>query len=339
MNTPQAPDPYATAAAQTASNKETAGYQQSLNMTNQVTPYGSVNYNQTGTAANGAPQYTAKTALSPEMQGLVGKGINNAQGNANLEGTLLGNSQAALSHPLDLSYGATEQHLNDMNRQTLDPQWAQLGEQNEQKLYDRGLTPGSAGYDASMRDFSNQRQNAYNSMYLQGHQTAVNDLTQQYNSPLNALSALRSNSQVQQPGVGQTPTPPQTGVAGTNVSGLVEQNYQNQLQSSSSTMGGLFGLGGSVLGGLAGGPFGAALGGSMFGSPLQQFYSDRRLKKNITYLGKAKNLLPLYSFEYVWGGGEKTGHMADEVEILYPHAVFNAGEFKAVNYGALQWAS
>ena len=224
-----------------------AGYQQALNMTNQVTPYGSVRYNQTGTAANGAPQYTGTTTLSPEMQGLVDSNIGNARANSNIEGNLLSNAQSTMSKPLDLSWGATEQNLDALNQHTMDPQWARQHDQTEQSLYDRGITPGSEQYTQAMGDFSNQRQNAYNSMYLQGHNTAVNDITQQYNSPLNSLSALRSNSQVSQPGVGQTAPTTQTGVGGTNVSGLVEQNYQDQLKASSASMGGLFGLGSTFL--------------------------------------------------------------------------------------------
>ena len=46
--TPKAPDPAQTAAAQTASNKETAYWNAVLNNVNQVTPYGNLTYKQTG---------------------------------------------------------------------------------------------------------------------------------------------------------------------------------------------------------------------------------------------------------------------------------------------------
>lgn len=245
--TPDAPDPYATAAAQTASNKETANYQQKLNMVNQNTPYGSLKYSQTGTDPNtGAPTWTADTTLSPELKGLVDSNIGNAQGNSNLEHSLLGNVQNTLSKPLDLSWGATEQNLNDLGRKTIDPQYQQAGDQLEQKLYDQGLRPGQAAYDQQMTNFNNQKQSAYNNLYLTGHQQAVNDLSQEYNSPLNALTALRSNSQVSQPGIGQTQTP-QTGVQGTNVSGIINDAYKMQAGQSNAMMGGLFGTAGSLI--------------------------------------------------------------------------------------------
>lgn len=50
---PKAPDPTKTADAQTASNEATALYQAQLNNVNQVTPYGSLTYSQTG----GQPTY------------------------------------------------------------------------------------------------------------------------------------------------------------------------------------------------------------------------------------------------------------------------------------------
>lgn len=218
-------------------------------MVNQHTPYGSTDYAQTGTTSDGTPQFTGTTTLSPQLGGLVDKGISNAQGNANLEGSLLGNSSANLSHPLDLSYGATEQHLDELGRHTLDPQFQQGQDQLEQKLYNQGVRPGSEAYNNQMGIFNHGKAQAYDGMYLGGHQQAVSDLQAAYNSPLNALTALRSNSQVSQPGIGagQPPTP-QTSVQGTNVAGIYNQAYQDQASQSSAAMGGLFGLGGSAIG-------------------------------------------------------------------------------------------
>jgi hypothetical protein len=79
MDTPSAPappDPVATAAAQGNMNQNTATTQQLLNMTNQVTPDGSLTYNQSGnnsfTGADGksytVPQFTATQTLSPTQQ-------------------------------------------------------------------------------------------------------------------------------------------------------------------------------------------------------------------------------------------------------------------------------
>ena len=259
VSTPSPPNPVTTAQAQGTINKDTAISQSELNNVNQNTPYGSIAYNQTGTAGDGTPQFTATTTLSPQLQALENSNISNAQGNSNLEGQLQGNAASTLATPLNLGPNATSAYLDKLNQSTMDPQWSTSQDQLDQQLYDKGVTPGSEAYDTAMRNFSQQKSDAYNNMYLQGQNTAMTALEAQYNEPLNALAALQSGSQVSQPGVGQTAQTAQTGIQPANYAGLVQSNYQNQLQSSNAAMGGMFGLGGSLLGGAARNGFG--LGG------------------------------------------------------------------------------
>lgn len=66
--------------------------------------------------------------------------------------------------------------------------------------------------------------------------------------------------------------------------------------------------------------------------------SDRRLKSHIKRVGvDAKTGLNLYEFTYKWLPDQRfVGVMADEVELVYPHAVHVLDDgFKAVDYGAL----
>ena len=65
---PTPPDPVATANAQGAANKEAAIASQELSMVNQVSPYGNLNFDQTRTSAEGTPQYTATSTLTPSGQ-------------------------------------------------------------------------------------------------------------------------------------------------------------------------------------------------------------------------------------------------------------------------------
>lgn len=67
---PPPPDPYATADAQAGVNKETAIAQANLNRINQVTPEGTISYNQIGTNSDGTPQYQQVMQYSPEQQAL-----------------------------------------------------------------------------------------------------------------------------------------------------------------------------------------------------------------------------------------------------------------------------
>jgi len=77
---------------------------------------------------------------------------------------------------------------------------------------------------------------------------------------------------------------------------------------------------------------GAQLGAAWLGK------SDRRLKENIQPIGTDERTgLNLYEFSYKNGSGKRfIGVMADEVEKLYPEAVFEMPDgYKAVNYAAL----
>jgi hypothetical protein len=68
------------------------------------------------------------------MAALYRSNIANAQSTSELEKALLANAQGRLSQPLDLSWGATEAKLNELNSQTLDPQWARAQTELDQQL-------------------------------------------------------------------------------------------------------------------------------------------------------------------------------------------------------------
>lgn len=64
-------------------------------------------------------------------------------------------------------------------------------------------------------------------------------------------------------------------------------------------------------------------------------FSDRRLKRDVSLLGRLADGLGLYRWTYLWGE-PATGVMADEVERLRPWALGPVvGGFATVNYGAL----
>lgn len=265
QDSPTPPDPYQTAAAQTKSNLATATANQNLNMVDQTNAKGSLNYTQNGTNPDGTPKYTAATTLSAPMQGIFDK-------STGLVNSLLGGSAGgALSgKPLDLSYNGTTAALDKLSHARLDPQWQQNTDMNEAKLAAQGVVPGMAGYDAAMRNFNSAKNDAYNSANLANYQTSSNNALSEYNAPLNTLGSVYgvANS-AGSPTFGSTPT---TNVAGTNVSGLVEQNYQQQSQNANAANGQMAGLIGTGLG-VAAAPFtgGASLGlsgamGGLFGT-------------------------------------------------------------------------
>ena len=67
---PKAPDPVATAQAQTAMNKETAVANANLNRIDQYTPQGSLTFKQTGVNSDGTPRYASYQQYSPGEQKL-----------------------------------------------------------------------------------------------------------------------------------------------------------------------------------------------------------------------------------------------------------------------------
>lgn len=257
---PAPPDPVATAKAQGDMNQNTATTQQLLNMTNQVTPYGNLSYNQTGTnnftGADGrsysVPQFTATTTLSPEQQNLYNLSTKTQSNLGNIGVEQSDKVRNILNTPWDLNASINNQQA-DIQRSLLDPVWKQRENQLQQRLADQGINVGSEAYTNAQRDFGMQRDNAYNSALLASRSQAATEATAQRNQPLNEISALLSNSQVQQPNFVGTP---QTNVAPIDYTGLVNNNYQGQMaqyQSDQQKQGALYGALGSMAGTALGG--------------------------------------------------------------------------------------
>ena len=60
--------------------------------------------------------------------------------------------------------------------------------------------------------------------------------------------------------------------------------------------------------------------GAIMSAIMMAAMSDIRLKKNITKIGKYKGL-DVIEFEYIWGGGKRTGLIAQQVKKVMPDAV------------------
>jgi len=310
---PEAPDPYATAQAQSQFNKDTAQYQQSLNMVNQVGPWGSTTYDQTGTAANGAPQYTQTTQYNPAQQAIFDKTTQTQTNLADLATQQSSMFKDYLADPFSFTNDDASNWSYDLASQRILPQQQQDTEALRSQLINSGLRPGTAAYDREMTRNQQGDRDQLNQLALQGRSQAFGEAQATRAAPINELSALLSGSQVGSPTGGFTAAP-QTSVGGVDYSGLVSQNYQNQLQSSQSGLGGLFGLAGS-------------LGSAAI------MASDVRVKTDITRVGSLDNGLPVYAYRYITGGPMQIGVMAQDVEKGNPEAVVEIGGIKHVDYG------
>lgn len=326
---PKAPDPKETAAAQTGTNVTTALANAQLGNVNQYGPDGSVTYTTNGSRSfrdptSGAtydiPQYVQTTTLSPEQQAI--KAQNDA---ASLNLGTIANQQSNflkdyLAKPVSLDTAATEARTMELANQRLAPVVAQRNEDLRTRLANQGIKAGSEAYDREINNFNQGTNDAYNQLILQGHGQAVQDILTQRNQPLNEISALMSGSQVGMPQFGAGTNQPSLPTV--DYSGLVEQNYQNQLgayntqmQQTNGILGGLFGLGGKLIG-----------------------LSDERAKKNIKKVGEM-NGHKLYSYKYKKGKGDGKHHVgviAQEVEKKRPDAVSERPDgLKQVDYGKL----
>jgi hypothetical protein len=218
-----------------------------VNQTNQVTPDGNLTYAQTGTNSfvdsNGktitVPQFTATTTLSPQQQQ-----IKNESDAASLNLGKLANQQSAalgtqLSEPFSYTTSDAENYAYNLGKERLDPKFTQDKDTLRTQLIASGLRPGTEAYDQQMAQFGQTENDAYDQLALGAQQQGYNQALTTYNEPLNAISALMSGSQVQNPTFTSTPT---ANVAGVDYTGLVNTNYQQQVQAANAKMGGLFGL-------------------------------------------------------------------------------------------------
>jgi hypothetical protein len=101
-SSPPAPDYAAAATAQAAANKDAAQYNSELNRVNQVTPYGSLTWNQS-TGADGKPVWTQTMALSPEQQALQAGQDKLSQSYLNTANSAVGRVSDAMATPFDTS--------------------------------------------------------------------------------------------------------------------------------------------------------------------------------------------------------------------------------------------
>lgn len=280
------------AGQQLGANVNTAIANAWLNNTNQVTPYGTLTYTEAGRhpIADGvvAPQFTAETKLNPAGQKLQDTTMAITQGTADLAKDYVGRIGAATAQPFSYDgMPGAPQYDEGYRRQQIDaitqraqPQMDRDRAALEQRLADQGIGISDPAYRTAMDQYQRGVNDFRLGADIQGGNSAaqqygleantrdraINEALQARNQPINEVSALLgTGTGVQQPNFVNTP---QTQVAPVDVVGAYNMEAQQRLaqqqmaqSGSNAMMGGLFGLGGSILGGLAGGPMGASLGG------------------------------------------------------------------------------
>lgn len=322
---PPAPD-YEKAAEATAAG----------NRVNQITPYGSLKYTETGVDSQGNPQFTANVELSPDQQRLLEQQNRTSLGLGELQDMGLGYVKSMISKPFDTSglpqtgIDVGENMTNAVMRR-LQPTIQMEKEQFDAQMANQGIPLGSEAYQNAKRMFDERQNDKITSAIIQGTDTGLraraqgfNELGYMRNEPINTLSAVRSGSQVTNPNFVTTP-------AGADYLGAAQSGYNAQLSASNAQNAAK----NSFTSGLM------SLGGTLGGAAIMA--SDIRTKENIKAIGWLPNGLPVYEYEYKpefknrWGHGKQVGVMAQEVEQVMPEAVIEHPDgYKMVNYGALQ---
>jgi hypothetical protein len=338
---PSAPAPpdYRAAAQETAAgNIDAARVATAANRVNQITPYGSLKYDITGSDPYGNPTYTATQSLSPAQQQLLDYQNQASIGLGKLAGQGLGYVENMLQTPFDTSKLPTtgfnpSQSYQDAYMQRLAPQLQQGREQVQQRLANQGIDIGSEAYNRAMMQQAQRENDLLLGATTQGfgvgqqaRQSALQEQAYLRNEPLNTLSAVRTGAQVQGPQFVNSYN--QATTQGPDILGASQMGYNAQMgdfnakQAAQANLNqGLFSLGGSAM-----------------------MMSDIRLKENIKPVGVMPNGLTLYTFEYVdeikshplAGEGVHVGVMAQEVEQVFPYAVKTLDDgYKVVDYGLL----
>jgi len=316
VSTPKPESAASQAAAQSGLNRDTALTQQQINQVNQITPDGSLTYNQTGTSSfvdsNGrtvtTPTYTATTSLSPGQQAIKDQSDKASLGLGTLANQQIASLQDTLSKPFAFDNNDASNWSYDLASQRILPQQQQNQEALRAQLTAQGIRPGTAAYNSEMQRLTNANTDQLNQLALNGRGQAFQEALTQYNNPVNTISALTSGAQVQNPNFVSTP---QAQVAGADYIGASNNNYQAQAKTAAAANGGLFGL------------FSSGIG----------LLSDIRAKENISPVGVLDNGFTVYQYRYTGHPEYHIGLMAQEVELSKPEAVYTGEDgLKRVRY-------
>jgi hypothetical protein len=224
-------------AQQTAANED--AYQQQLTSgahTGQDTPFGTLQYVQTGVDDKGNPQYTAVSKLSPQEQALLTQlqGTQQAAGQMG-QGLLKSVDYSKAPDFASMSSGLTKDMI-DKQLAYLQPDMDRQIAQLDTKMRNQGLTPGTEAYDNEIRNLRNQQEMQKANIAAQGFTTAFNAARQQYMTPMEIASQL---TQMGSPAnlTGSFTQTPQPNLQPANVIGAAQAAAQNNMGVYNAQMG------------------------------------------------------------------------------------------------------
>lgn len=183
------PDYTGAAQATAAGNLDAARAATAANRVNQITPYGSLKYAETGTDKYGNPTWTATTALSPEQQQLYNYDVQSSLGLGALQGKGLDYVSQMIDQPFSTS--SLPQLSSQLNAPTLQttlgdqgmagwdkatglmmqrlaPQMERQQKALDTQLANQGIMRGSEAYNQAQNDLAMKQNDLSNQAALSG---------------------------------------------------------------------------------------------------------------------------------------------------------------------------
>lgn len=264
FSSPKAPKPIDVGAVTAQANQQNTGnafQNASFNRVNQQDQFGNtLNYSQSGTDAQGNPIFNAQQGMGETAQKFAGGLSGLGQKYMDTAGQGVGSSMDAMNSAYDAATAFSA------------PRQARQMEAQNNRLVNMGLDPSSEAYRNRMTDMTENQSAANNTLAAQlqgqmfnqglaGRQQQMSELQpgMQY-----GMQSIRPNL-VNTPGVN---------VGNVDVAGLANQakgqewqGYNAQMQQQNAMLGGLAGIGGSILAApmTGGASVGGMLAGKMFG--------------------------------------------------------------------------
>ena len=263
---PPPPDYTAAANATAAGNLAAAQAAAAANRVNQVTPYGNLNYTQTGQDSYGNPMWTATQTLAPEQQKIASQQaqlssglLNTAQQGLDYAGNLMAKPGIDQSQLPSTGFNPGQSYQDAMMAR-LEPQIGRENQSFEQDMANKGIGAGTQAYNTAKQLLAQNQNDRYNQATVQGLNAGLTAnqqafAQQGYNQmqPINVINALRTGSQVASR---QYVNPSQQATtSGPDLLGAAGQQYNAQLgqtnannAAASGFMGGLMNMGAAYLG-------------------------------------------------------------------------------------------
>ena len=247
---PPPPDYTAAAQATAAGNLQAAQAATAANRVNQITPYGNLNYSQSGKDQYGNPTYTATQTLSPGQQDIYNKQtglssglLNTAQQGLDYAGGVMAKPGIDQSKLPQTGFNPGQSYQDAMMAR-LQPQTERENQSFEQEMANKGIGEGTQAYSTAKQQLAQGQNDRYNQATVQGlnaglaaNQQAFGQAGYNQMQPINVINALRTGSQVQSP----TYVNPalQATTQGPDILGATGQQYNAQLAQTNANNAGL----------------------------------------------------------------------------------------------------